>query len=138
LGRPENGERLHSWARANPPDGTRQTAVALEEAEDVPSDSVFRVLVPHARLTLSSQDHFKTLTIIRFYPEKVPKGVVINVSQTTAIGMNLDSVRQTGACLGTTTHGTSLKTSVAKFRNSKRHVPVEHAPNYTASMASEA
>jgi hypothetical protein len=52
--------------------------------------------------------------------------------------MHLDSVRRTGVCLDTTAHRTSLKTSVTKFCNSKRHVPFEHAPDYTASKASEA
>jgi hypothetical protein len=104
----------------------------IEEAEEVPSDCVFRMLTPHPRFALSPQDRFKTLTIIRFYPEQVPKGIVVYVSETTASSMNLDSVRRTVACLDTAAHRASLKPSVTKFRNSKRHVPVEHTPNYTA------
>ena len=133
MGRPENSERLQSWARANPPDGTRQTAVALEEAEDVPSYGVFRVLMTHAGFPLPMQDRFQAFLVVRVRPQKVTRRLVIHVGETAASGMNLDSMGRTVASANAPAHWESLKSSLTEFGDSQWHLSFEHAPNYTAS-----
>jgi hypothetical protein len=117
VGCPEDSKWFGVRAWADRPDRWRKALVALEESEEVPSDCVFRMLMPHPRFTLSPQDRFKTLTIIRFYPEKVPKGVVIYVGETPASGMHGNMMDRTGACLDTTAHRTRIPSSEAKFRD---------------------
>jgi len=85
------------------------------------------MLMPHARFPLPAQDGVKTSSIIRVFPQKVLREVVVHIGESTGSRTNLNTVVWTRVSLSASAHRTRLNSSVAEFRDPKRHLTIKHA-----------